>query len=974
MKKLLIITLLSILCITQDYAQNITAPPSLPVSNTPKTSTINITDTTNYQVWDYFGGGYRRRFTWPDFRKFAISKALGATKDSTSVILPTISALQAYAGRYTIALVTDTLRGGGTPFNYVGTGTDDNVVTFAATAKGSGHWVRQYNKSNPVDMRWGGVTNTKTVAQNKAIVNGYTTAHPDAYIALRSAYIPLDSITISNNIRIYDQSTKNEIFSGQRVGRSTGAGGLHFNVQGAQYNLPGRFYDQPGSNLQSMFNTAKLDIFGNCYECDFVNYRVLELDFNNDYSLGTNGIAFIGPKGVGNYFGSPPTLLWGFQNGTISPAKLQYYDFDDTFWPTTLQGAWFSGYTFSTGDYITASNHLYQATTSGIAGSTVPSHTSGTVSDGGISWLFVKDYSGSESANFKSSFIIGDRNVQGLHGIPHSVRFQLLGDALIGNAKNTYWVGGTNQTLWTDATTLNGTDWRRTSSNGTNSFQRWEQTKNMIQNSGLSWTTATRFITNNSTTPNVDSAMMITFINTVPTPITNLVGEPYQLLYLQTGNTNTSLVYGTNIQTTAQENLVLLPNTTYIFQNNSSGVWQQVTPGLASATAAGIIGGSADQTFEPGKKIFQGNIDANASVAGSTAITVINSNGGTAADAKLRAWNGTDFLDITTRGAGFTGHAGNGVISMSTGKNIEILLGGSQKAVYFSNGHYALGTTSDNGNVFNVNGAASVTSLTAAKIAPAVTFQTPTAALTDSITVKNAATGKLGAVKTLGVSQLDTANVATHTYTGRYATINGSPTFVTQATSDNSNKAATDAWVKAQNYFSNPMTTLGDIVYGGVSGTAARLGGNITTTQKFLAQTGDGTNSAAPVYFDLFGTVNNFGAIQNFTGINVSTGISWTTQPNTTSLIQNSPTTPNIVVMPATSGTLATLAGPEIFINKTLRAPKIDGYTVATLPVGAIGMIAYVTDATAPTYLGTLTGGGTVTTPVIYNGTAWVSQ
>lgn len=49
------------------------------------------------------------------------------------------------------------------------------------------------------------------------------------------------------------------------------------------------------------------------------------------------------------------------------------------------------------------------------------------------------------------------------------------------------------------------------------------------------------------------------------------------------------------------------------------------------------------------------------------------------------------------------------------------------------------------------------------------------------------------------------------------------------------------------------------------------------------------------------------------------------------------------------------------------------GYTVAGLPAGTIGMRAYVTDATAPTYLGTLTGGGTVVCPVFYNGSAWVS-
>ena len=56
-----------------------------------------------------------------------------------------------------------------------------------------------------------------------------------------------------------------------------------------------------------------------------------------------------------------------------------------------------------------------------------------------------------------------------------------------------------------------------------------------------------------------------------------------------------------------------------------------------------------------------------------------------------------------------------------------------------------------------------------------------------------------------------------------------------------------------------------------------------------------------------------------------------------------------------------------------LTSQVMSGYTVATLPVGIIGMRAYVTDAVSPTFLGTLTGGGSITTPVFYNGTAWVS-
>lgn len=53
---------------------------------------------------------------------------------------------------------------------------------------------------------------------------------------------------------------------------------------------------------------------------------------------------------------------------------------------------------------------------------------------------------------------------------------------------------------------------------------------------------------------------------------------------------------------------------------------------------------------------------------------------------------------------------------------------------------------------------------------------------------------------------------------------------------------------------------------------------------------------------------------------------------------------------------------------------KTSGYTVATLPTGVTGLMAYVTDALAPTYNTTIVGGGAITVPVFYNGAAWVAH
>ncbi|HVT37350.1 MAG TPA: DUF2793 domain-containing protein [Nevskiaceae bacterium] len=57
------------------------------------------------------------------------------------------------------------------------------------------------------------------------------------------------------------------------------------------------------------------------------------------------------------------------------------------------------------------------------------------------------------------------------------------------------------------------------------------------------------------------------------------------------------------------------------------------------------------------------------------------------------------------------------------------------------------------------------------------------------------------------------------------------------------------AWTSAAEFDSiSPMTTLGDIIYGGASGAGTRLPGNTSATKKFLSQTGSGSASAAPAW------------------------------------------------------------------------------------------------------------------------------
>jgi len=74
------------------------------------------------------------------------------------------------------------------------------------------------------------------------------------------------------------------------------------------------------------------------------------------------------------------------------------------------------------------------------------------------------------------------------------------------------------------------------------------------------------------------------------------------------------------------------------------------------------------------------------------------------------------------------------------------------------------------------------------------------------------------------------------------------------------------------------------------------------------------------------------------------------------------------------SGTAQNALASAMVIDSAKTVRVGTGYTVATLPAaGTAGRRTYVTDATAPTFLGALVGGGSTVCPVFDNGTAWVS-
>ena len=70
-----------------------------------------------------------------------------------------------------------------------------------------------------------------------------------------------------------------------------------------------------------------------------------------------------------------------------------------------------------------------------------------------------------------------------------------------------------------------------------------------------------------------------------------------------------------------------------------------------------------------------------------------------------------------------------------------------------------------------------------------------------------------------------------------------------------------------------------------------------------------------------------------------------------------------------TSGAEKLQVTGSAYVSTTI---KQGTYTFATLPAGTVGMRSFITDSTSSTFAASPIGGGAITVPVYYNGTAWL--
>ena len=163
----------------------------------------------------------------------------------------------------------------------------------------------------------------------------------------------------------------------------------------------------------------------------------------------------------------------------------------------------------------------------------------------------------------------------------------------------------------------------------------------------------------------------------------------------------------------------------------------------------------------------------------------------------------------------------------------------------------------------------------------------PTFRLLVAADIPNLDTAKI----TTGIFGVDRGGTGASTLTGVLIG-NGTSAFTGVAGTANQilrrNSANTAYEFFSADYLSNPMTSLGDMIYGNAAGAPLRLAPNTTTTRKYLSMLGDGTIGAAPTWEAI-------------------TGISGSGTTNYIAKFTSSSSVGNSII--AESGTLATIYG-----------------------------------------------------------------
>lgn len=334
-----------------------------------------------------------------------------------------------------------------------------------------------------------------------------------------------------------------------------------------------RVHIEPNGSIVTGVST-KLDWMFDPYDSDGANYRIFNI-FNSTGDVngtGESGITFLGSKNTGNAGGLWSSMHFGFSDDGASACafKIHYIDTTQPSHYTPAKGAWRTGKVVTAGDYVTSLSggtwRIYQAAGSGTCGSTVPSHTTGSVSDGGVTWDFVRAVS---SENVRPIVVFGDRDSMPKLGLTANV--QHAREEVFWNNIPVSFLDQAGAVAWSIKTTNLTDDLAIQNADGTRRL-RFDATGQFVQAVGLAVCSTPITPTDGDTTPSIKGVRSIIFGNTGATSVTAFDdGVPLQEIIVRASNGNTTLVHSASLRLVGKTNRVLTANDCLMFVATNAG-------------------------------------------------------------------------------------------------------------------------------------------------------------------------------------------------------------------------------------------------------------------------------------------------------------------------------------------------------------------------------------------------------------------
>ncbi|OHT25807.1 hypothetical protein A3Q29_00110 [Providencia stuartii] len=333
-----------------------------------------------------------------------------------------------------------------------------------------------------------------------------------------------------------------------------------------------RLHLEPNGNIEG--TTAKLDWMFDTYDKDPNNYRIGSIyAYTGDpNSTGEGAVYVYNAKSVGAAWGNWPSMHFGFQDDSVggTPMKIMFFDTGASQSYAPMKGMWHHGKKVKAGDYVTASNKIYRAVTTGITGNIIPSHTSGSISDASVTWEFIRAPKGQD---VKPVVVFGERDDMPILGLPNH-RVQALKPIAVGRGGFIDFFGSNDELVgrMIPSTGANGERLLDIISADGGSRLRLNTDNKTLQTANLA-TTATAKIQNSTPQPNISATALVRIGNSTPYTITKFVGgsggQSFKLESTTEGNT--TIQHNEFIRLKNKQAITMSANSVIEFLMNAAG-------------------------------------------------------------------------------------------------------------------------------------------------------------------------------------------------------------------------------------------------------------------------------------------------------------------------------------------------------------------------------------------------------------------